>query len=588
MLILVFISLVLIIGANWFLGYFADLSLYEIIFHINAPMNGVAAGPIIDFAVRCVLPAAAVCAVLFFLRKRFLKDKKARRTADISCLALCAVMIAATFGILDSRLGIISYATQSDSDLIEEKYVPPEDVSITFPEHKRNLIFIYLESMETTFADKESGGASEKNIIPGLTNLALENECFSDKGLNGGIALPSTTWTMGAMAAMTSGLPLKIPVYNNYMDTQGEFFPNVTGIGNILEDNGYTNYLMVGSDSVFGGRKLYFESHGDYRIFDFNTALENGLVDKKVFWGFEDYKLFTFAKEELTKLAAEDKPFNFTMLTVDTHFEDGYTCEFCRNDFDEPYANVYACSDRQVCAFVNWIKEQPFYENTTVILTGDHPTMDKDFCEDITDYERKTYTAVINGAKTASGRKRYFSTLDMFPTTLSALGADIDGDRLGLGTDLYSDTPTLLEEYGREYLENEFEKKSEFMDSLNTFSINEELAERMVRENGLDCFESAEGFTVVYALRFDVSKMKDFDRLEAEVECDGITETVVFDRLNTETLNYFASRPVFGGKSKDDLHIIVKIYAKDGSSYTVADSSLSSNFSGEYEKAGIS
>ena len=35
--------------------------------------------------------------------------------------------------------------------------------------------------------------------------------------------------------------------------------------------------------------------------------------------------------------------------------------------------------------------------------------------------------------------------MDMFPTTLASLGAVIDGDRLGLGTNLFSDKPTLAE-----------------------------------------------------------------------------------------------------------------------------------------------
>ena len=48
----------------------------------------------------------------------------------------------------------------------------------------------------------------------------------------------------------------------------------------------------------------------------------------------------------------------------------------------------------------------------------------------------------------------------MFPTTLSAIGADIEGDRLGLGTDLFSSTPTLCEELGEDLYKEELEKSS--------------------------------------------------------------------------------------------------------------------------------
>ena len=35
-------------------------------------------------------------------------------------------------------------------------------------------------------------------------------------------------------------------------------------------------------------------------------------------------------------------------------------------------------------------------------------------------------------------KNRDFSTLDFFPTTLASLGVQIEGDRLGLGTNLFS------------------------------------------------------------------------------------------------------------------------------------------------------
>ncbi len=45
-----------------------------------------------------------------------------------------------------------------------------------------------------------------------------------------------------------------------------------------------------------------------------------------------------------------------TIMTVDTHFEDGYVCELCRDEFEgNQYANVMACSSRQVANFINWI-----------------------------------------------------------------------------------------------------------------------------------------------------------------------------------------------------------------------------------------
>ena len=55
---------------------------------------------------------------------------------------------------------------------------------------------------------------------------------------------------------------------------------------------------------------------------------------------------------------------------------------------------------------------------------------------------------------------REFSVLDMFPTTLASLGVEIEGNRLGLGSNLMSNEKTLLEQMSIEKLEEMISKKS--------------------------------------------------------------------------------------------------------------------------------
>ena len=59
-------------------------------------------------------------------------------------------------------------------------------------------------------------------------------------------------------------------------------------------------------------------------------------------------------------------------------------------------------------------------------------------------------------------RPRRYTTTDLFPTTLRAMGVEIEGDRLELGTDLFSEMETLLESMGAEKLGEEFTKRSKF------------------------------------------------------------------------------------------------------------------------------
>ena len=153
----------------------------------------------------------------------------------------------------------------------------------------------------------------------------------------------------------------------------------------------------------------------------------------------------------LLDISSDDEPFNLTMLTADTHFTDGYLDESCDSVFDDnKYADSFYCSDRMVYEFIEWIKEQDFYENTTIIIVGDHLTMQDGFYEVEDEDSRRVYNVFINAKVegTYNNKNRVFTTMDMFPTTIAAIGGVIKGDRLGLGTNLFSDKKTVPEIIG--------------------------------------------------------------------------------------------------------------------------------------------
>lgn len=350
--------------------------------------------------------------------------------------------------------------------LFDEYYVDPNNVKITFPEDKQNLIYIFVESLENSNLSVENGGTVARSYTPYLEELALTKLNFSHNNFIGGAyPVANTTWTIAAMIAQTAGLPLKVGFdYNNYSGF-GESLPGAISIGDILKENGYKNYLMMGSDASFGGRRDYFTYHGDYEIFDYVYAKENGLIptDYYEWWGYEDTKLFEFAKTKLLEISKESEPFNFTLLTADTHFVDGYLDDICPTEFNSQYANVFNCADIMIVNFINWIKKQDFYDNTTIIISGDHLTMQSGFYEESDSYQRTIFNTFINSKiDTTNNKNRVFSAFDMYPTTLAALGVEIENNRLALGTNLFSDTRTIPEKIGINNFSSELEKKSKF------------------------------------------------------------------------------------------------------------------------------
>ena len=497
-LLLIF-SFFLYFSLQYLLDNWEELTVEEILYHIKSPMGGASEGLVQLFILSVLLPAVGLSALLIFFY--FLPEKKfplISRTIFFAkkkmYLGFCffIALLFFSLSIIDAwdSISLGSYLSSQlrSSKFIEENYVDPKGIELHFPEKKRNLIYIYMESTELTFMDEAHGGAFPDNLLPEMTALSKEGEDFSAAGesRNGGIALPGATWTMGAIFAQSTGLPLKISIEQNSMDSQKAFFPSVTAIQDILKEEGYTQKFLLGSVGYFGGRELYMKDHGDVKVEDFSYWKRKNKFPKDywVNWGFEDEKLYSYAREELSNLAKEDKPFNLTLLTVDTHFPDGYVCRLCQNNYpDNQYANVYRCASRQVTDFVNWIKKQDFYENTTIVISGDHPTMDRDFCDHVPkSYQRKVYTVFLNSAAKRKDRnKREYSTFDYFPTTLAAMGVEIPGNRLGLGTNLFSGESTLTEKFGKEE-KKELEERSDFMIKLGNIDKDSAFKQKEEKE----------------------------------------------------------------------------------------------------------
>lgn len=481
-----FLAGAILAAAYWANNTFGEVQFALILFHLERPLEGANMGPFIAAIPEVAFAAFAFMVAGFLLARECDTDRQLvlyvgkRRLAfsldfwnrGYICYSLLALLFSAVVGLI--YLGVPEYvwAQTHPSTLFEEYYVEPDEVVVTFPEKKRNLIYIFLESMENTYMSAEDGGLEYAEMIPELRDIQLANINFAaDGGVNGAVPAYGTTWTAGAMVAHTAGIPLNLPIDSNSMEEKYHMLQGAKSIGEFLEEAGYTQEFLLGSDADFGGRKYYMQSHGNYTIRDYCYAQKKGWIpdDYFVWWGYEDQRLFEFARKELKKLYKKGEPFNLTMLTADTHFVGGYYCDLCQNDFEgDVYADTIACASRQVAEFVEWVQQQPFADDTTIVICGDHLTMDwyyigRTLGWDPEDGVRKVYTAIINSAIDYElDYNRSYTTFDLYPTTLASLGCTIEGDRLALGTNLYSEESTLLEQLGIEALNEELMKYSKY------------------------------------------------------------------------------------------------------------------------------
>lgn len=472
------------VAAEW-ISVTYSVSLDELLFLFASPLKGANMEPVWTCAAEHI-PALKLIglyiligAVLLFIQNRMSFSICVRGFKRVRCLEifrflrrcmslLCVAAVVCSVVNVDRYFQLWDYikARASDSTLYEDYYVFPDSVQITGS--GKNLICIYMESMETTYASAVVGGAQpEENYIPNLTALAEENVSFSDSNQLGGFRpITGTTWTLGSLFATTSGLPFSFPIEANSMSTRQTFASGVTSLGDILAGKGYQNEFLCGSDANFAGRMDYFTQHGKYKIFDLFSARDAGYVSADYhngFWGYEDLYLYQIAKDELTSLAQSEQSFNFTMLTVDTHHVDGYVCALCGNAYEATTANVVSCADRQVQEFIDWCREQDFYKDTLIVISGDHPRMDRCLVEGVEYYDRTVYNCFLNcDLQPARTKNREFTAMDLFPTVLAAMGFQVEGDRLGLGVNLFSDQPTLCEALGYSALETQISAHSSF------------------------------------------------------------------------------------------------------------------------------
>ena len=381
------------------------------------------------------------------------------------------ILLIISLTMLLNSVKVFDYITSNlkKSNFIADHYVNPKDVNITFPDTKRNLIIITVESLEYSFFTKEQGGAWDYEIIPELHELLHDSDAVTFNNNKGMYMIQGASFTTGSIVTNESGVPLKIG-FNRKGYSNQDFMSGSYTLGDLLKDNGYNNEIISGATTSYGGLDYYYKQHGSYNIIDLDRIKNynyNVTSDDYGKWGLNDNFTFKFAKQRLDTLASQDKPFNLEIVTIDTHFTDGYVGSYSETKFDKQYENAYATTSRLIYDFISYVKEQPYYDNTTILIVGDHLAMQTDFINNDMFDDRTVYFCIINPvSKEKYYSNRTFTALDTYPTIIKAIGGKVNNNKLGLGVNLFSKEKTLAEKYGVTKLNNELKKKSKFYNKV--------------------------------------------------------------------------------------------------------------------------
>ena len=349
-----------------------------------------------------------------------------------------------------------------DSEFYRENYIHPDSVKIKTRNESINLIVIFMESMEKNFALH----------TPEIARLEKSSLNF----LPGGQDVSGTSWTIAALTGKLCGIPLNMPMgIEEYLGKLPTYLPYAKCLMNVLADRGYNQLYAQGTNGEFTQKNDFWKAHGNVDVHDIKYYKSMGKIpeDYHVFWGFEDRRLYRLAKEELDSLANLDKPFAFYMLTVDTHQPRGWLDDSCRitlrnvgitdiklNHFPE----ALRCASMQLESFIDWIREQPWFNKTVIFVMGDHTAPLLSAKAGVSQSDSLYWMNFVINAQLDSGISyrsgRAYSSLDMFPTILESMGFELENHAIALGRSLYANSPTLLEKYGKKTLDSLLRERS--------------------------------------------------------------------------------------------------------------------------------
>jgi arylsulfatase A-like enzyme/Flp pilus assembly protein TadD len=280
-------------------------------------------------------------------------------------------------------------------------------------ERKPNVVFITIDTLR---ADHLGCYGYKQIQTPNIDALAAHSARFERAYTPVPVTLPAHT-------AIFTGT---YPTLSGMHDFSGnKLNPGQSTLASVLKQQGYATAAVIGSavlDSRFGLNKG-FDFYYDH--FDFNRLLESNLeemerpgnvvADVALDWLDKNYKTNFF----------------LWMHLYDPHYPYRPPAPYSEQYKDRPYDGEIAFADAQVGRLIAFLKTKGLYENTLIVLTGDHG-------ESLGEHGEKfhgffVYNATLHvpviihlpGNDTAKTLPGLISLTDLMPTVLQIVKADI-------------------------------------------------------------------------------------------------------------------------------------------------------------------
>lgn len=335
---------------------------------------------------------------------------------------------------------------------VNDHYAAPNDDMFGIAKGK-NVIYIHLESTQQFLIDyklKDENGV-EHEVMPFINSLYHSNSTFSFDNFFHQVKAGKTSDAETLFENSLFGL------------NQGALFTQLGGKNtfeaapNILKQTGnYTSAVFHGNAGTFWNRNETYKRLGYDYFFD---ASYYDVTDENSFqYGLHDKPFFQQSAQYLEHL---QQPFYTKFLAVSNHYpysqftneEGGFPMATTSDETINGYFATANYLDKAVEEFFNYLKQSGLYDNSVIVLYGDHygisNSRNKNLAElvgktrdtwsdfDNAAMQRVPYMIHIPGQKNGGINHTYGGQVDALPTLLHLLGVDTT-NYIQLGQDLFS------------------------------------------------------------------------------------------------------------------------------------------------------
>lgn len=348
--------------------------------------------------------------------------------------------------ILISPVTQFAINSQIENEL-QLNFDPQTEVSMNItkrPDTQRNLIIIYLESLERTYTDLQatkSAYAPLQSLASNSTEATNLHQIFG------------TNYTIAGIVASQCGVPLLSnglrDVFFRKQTKQSleKLLPSLTCLGDVLSQDGYTLSYLNGADLNRFSKRGFLKSHGYTRLLgsgDVAPEIKNGRSNA---FGMNDALLFEYVYDEYDHLSSQPAPFVLSMLTIATHGPDAFLDNNCPSTGNSKMPAAIACTAKHVDAFISYVREDPTKHDTDIVVLSDHLALRNTLADALNTSERRNLF-FIDSDTNPEAIDRSTSMLDIYPTILENLGYGLENGQANLGHSMFNSRQNLLERFG--------------------------------------------------------------------------------------------------------------------------------------------